>query len=98
MSDEIIKKLAALDSVTREKLQAQILTQIDKELVAGALNPGVANAATFDKQHDRGPLFGKDFDKQGNSIEDIRQLASLDEKQFARFAERVNILRGGGGQ
>lgn len=98
MPSKITERLNQLDPALRAKLETQLLTEIEKSVAAGALNAGqgTANHGTFDRQHDRGPLFGKDFDRHGQSIDEMREIASLDEEQFQRFANRLSTLRGGG--
>lgn len=100
MPSKITERLSQLDPTLRAKLETHLLTEIEKSVASSALSASQGGQAggqgTFDRQHDRGPLFGKDFDRQGHSIDEMREIATLDEDQFQRFANRLSTLRGGG--
>ncbi len=97
MPSKITERLNELDPVLRAKLETQLLGEIEKSVAASALaGQGAAASGAFDKQHDRGPLFGKDFDRQGaHGIDEMKEIAQLDDAQFQKFAQRLTTLRGG---
>ncbi|WP_159930829.1 MULTISPECIES: hypothetical protein [Nocardia] len=87
--------LARLPKSEQQRVSALLKSTIERELIATAgkgLSPGDAGA-NFDKQHDRGPFFGKDFDKQSSDVEDMKRIAQLGEDEFQKFAERLSVLR-----
>jgi hypothetical protein len=92
--DKLSAKLASLKPNVRARLETELLAQIERQIATSVLDQGPLEGS-FDRQHDRGPLFGKDFDRQASDVRDLREIASLDDAEFTKFADRLSILRAG---
>lgn len=90
MPDNLNDRLSRLPAASRARVEKAFKDSLERELAV--VGPETAGA-NFDKQHDRGPLFGKDFDKQSSDLDAMRHITELDEAAFARFKDRLSVLK-----